>query len=595
MSNNIKQAAKNSDKSALKLLSRLFPYIKTNSGGIAVMYFFSLANVAATIALPFLIQKGIDYGIAPKNIDYLIKISVITAVVLTLQFFSFRYQGKLMMKIGNVILYSIRRDLFNHIQRLSFRFFDKNKTGNIMTRLTVDVQVLEELLMTGLDTVLVDVIMIVGIIGAMLLLDLKLSLVLLFVLPLLVMIVFGLQSKIVRAARGIQGRLSSVNAFLNESLSGVMVTRSFAREERNIQLFENYNRSYYQNTRRFYPLHAYFWQSVIMLNTASTGLVIIGGGLLIKNGQVTLGVVAAFLTYVTQLFQPMQKISNMLNQLSRAYASCERIFAVLDEKPDIVEVDDALKDFKLTGDVSFRDVKFHYNPEEPILKGISFDAKAGETVAIVGHTGSGKSTIVHLISRFYDVTDGAVLIGSRDIRNYGIAEYRRQTAVVMQEPQIFSGSVYDNISFSVPGATHDEVISVCKVLGIHDMITGFPQGYDTPMGERGANISIGQKQLLAFARAMLRNPRILILDEASAYLDTRTETMVQAALSKIMEGRTTFVIAHRLSTIRNADTIYVLDQGNIAESGTHAQLVNRNGIYMSFLKQNLPGFDSDSD
>ncbi len=576
------------DKTALRLLSRLFPYIKTNVAGIAIMYLFSLINVAATIALPFLIQKGIDYGIAPKDIDYLVKISIITAIVLFLQFFSFRYQGKLMMKIGNRILYYIRRDLFNHIQGLSFRFFDKNKTGNIMTRLTVDVQVLEELLMTGLDTVLVDVIMIVGIIGAMLLLDLKLSLVLLFILPLLVMIVFGLQSRIVRAARGIQGRLSSVNAFLNESLSGVMVTRSFAREERNIKLFESYNGNYYKNTRKFYPLHAYFWQSVIMLNTASAGLVIIGGGLLIKNGQVTIGVVAAFLTYVTQLFQPMQKISNMLNQLSRAYASCERIFAIMDEKPDIVEKANSISDSKLTGDVTFKNVKFHYNPEEPILKGICFDAKAGETVAIVGHTGSGKSTIVHLVSRFYDVADGAVLIDSIDIRDYSIAAYRRQTAVVMQEPQIFSGSVFENISFSVPDSTIDDVMAVCKQLGIHEMIIDFPDGYDTPMGERGANISIGQKQLLAFARAMLRDPRILILDEASAYLDTRTETMVQKALASIMKGRTTFVIAHRLSTIRNANKIIVLDKGIITDIGSHEELLKKEGIYKNFLRQNNP-------
>ncbi|MDZ7722535.1 MAG: ABC transporter ATP-binding protein [candidate division KSB1 bacterium] len=566
------------------ILKRFLQYLKPFTRVITVMYVFALLNVAATLAIPILIQKGIDKNIANDDLHGLLITTGVLAAVLVVQFISFRYQGVLLMRTANEVFYRLRRDLFEHMQKLSFRFFDTHKAGSLMTRVTSDVQVLEELLMTGLDTILVDFLMIGGIIGAMLFLDARLSLILLFIIPLLSLVVFGLRKRIVNAARDIQKQLSSVNAYLNESLSGIMVSRAFAREKLNIRQFSDFNEAYFQRTRSFYPLHAYFWQSVSTLNTFSMGLVILVGGILLYQQSVTIGVIAAFLTLITQLFHPMQKISNMLNQLSRAMASGERIFSILDERPDVQDQDNAIKNNQLKGKIEFNHVKFEYKSDEPVLKGIHFIVQPGQTLAIVGHTGSGKSTIVNLLSRFYDVTGGKVCVDDRDVREYAQHEYRIQTAVVMQDPFLFSGSVYDNIRFSMPEATQEQIEGVCKELGIHEMVQEFPRAYHTEIGERGGNISIGQKQLLAFARAMLRDPRILILDEASSYLDTRTEALVQQALQRLMKDRTTIVIAHRLSTIQYADTILVLEQGNILESGTHEELVRHNGAYAQLLK-----------
>ncbi len=563
---------------------RFLLYLKPYTGRIVVMYVCALLNVGAAVLLPLLIQRGIDEGIATGNMTNLLHTAGMLGVTVLIQFWALRFQGQLMMKTGNYVFYNLRRDLFNHLQKLSFRFYDQHKAGSLMTRVTSDIQVLEGLLMAGLDTILVDFIMIIGIITAMLFLDLRLSIVLVIILPLLSAVVFGLKPRIKKAAGNIQRKLSAVNAFLNESLSGIMVSRAFAREQQNINYFCNFNEEYFARTRTFYPLTAWFWQSVATLNTASVGLVLLGGGLLLYQESITIGIIAAFLTYVTRLFQPMQKISNMLNQLSRALASCERIFKVLDEKPDITEPAAAVTDFKLQGKVCFKGVNFAYKPGEPVLRNINFIVRTGETAALVGATGSGKSTIANLISRFYDVTSGQVLLDDQDLRRYRLKRLRSQIAVVMQEPQLFSGTVLDNICLALPQADKQAARHVCRTLGIDRMIQHFSRGYATELGERGGNISIGQKQLLAFARAMLPDPAVLILDEATAYLDSATEALVQKAMKKLLKGRTAFVIAHRLATIRNADTIMVVKEGAIAERGNHTQLTAARGLYAKMVK-----------
>lgn len=568
-----------------RVLSELWAYLKPYRKKILLMYVFALINVATMIALPILIQQGIDNGIVPKNTSYLLGVAGALLATGAIQFFSFRMQGVLMMKVGNGVLYDLRKNLFHHIQHLSVGFFDRNKSGRLMTRLTGDIQVLEELLMTGLDTLLVDSLMIVGLVTAMILMNGWLSLTLVFILPVLLLIVFKLRGRIVASANGIQKKLSLVNSFLNESLSGIQVSRAFAREGQNIEKFRELNGEYYSQSRTFYPLNAFFWQSVATLNNFSQGLVIIGGGILLYHGMITIGVIVAFLNYVTRLFQPMQKISNMLNQMSRAVVSGSRIFEILHEKKDVEDISQPVKPKILQGEVRFEHVHFAYKKDEPVLKDIDVHIEPGQICAIVGHTGSGKSTMVNLVNRFYDVQSGRICIDGKDIRHYDQLELRSRMAAVMQDPQIFSGTVEENIRFGDPAATMARIKEVTEQLGIHDLILAFPRCYATELGQNGGNISLGQRQLIAFARALVRNPSILILDEASSYLDSETEQLVQKALVPLMKGRTSFVIAHRLSTIRNADIILVLDRGELAEKGSHEELLGKNGLYAEFLRQ----------
>jgi ABC-type multidrug transport system fused ATPase/permease subunit len=573
-----------SKQEIMTFLRKLAVYLRPHRWRITVMYTFALLNVGSLILIPVFIQRAVDLGIVPKDMDSLLFYSILVGVSALLQYLSFRIQGRQMMKIGNLVLHDLRKDLFEKIQHLSIYYFDTHKSGTLMTRLTSDVLVLEELLMAGLDTVIVDVLMISGLIAAMIFLSPYLSLVLLFVIPVLAIIVFLLRNYIMNAAGGIQKELSGVNSFLNESLSGIKVIQAFAREQRNIADFQKLNAGYYASSRKFYPLHAFFWQSVASLNTISQGLVILLGGILLHAQLISLGVIVAFLSYITRLFQPMQKISNMLNQLSRAIVSGKRIFEILDEDIQVKDRDRALSAFELRGRVEFNDVEFSYKPGEKVLKGISFSVPEGKMCAIVGHTGSGKSTTISLINRFYDVDSGELLIDGKNIKAYAQKSLRSQMSTVMQEPQIFSGTVEENIRFGKPDADISEIIQAAKTLGIHEMIESFPRGYQSELGQNGNNISLGQKQLIAFARALIRRPRILILDEASAYLDSETEAMIQKAMVPLMEGRTSFVIAHRLSTIRHADLILVLEEGKIVERGTHEELLKNASVYASYVK-----------
>ncbi|MFW6366637.1 MAG: ABC transporter ATP-binding protein, partial [Spirochaetota bacterium] len=397
-------------------------------------------------------------------------------------------------------------------------------------------------------------------------------------------ILFVLQKHIINAGRAIQRTLSYLNAFLNESISGIKVIRSFSREEENIRAFKSVNLEYYQETKRFYPLLAYFWQSVSTVDVAGTALVILGGGLLLSMNMITIGVIAAFLSYIHRFFQPLMKISNMVNQMGRAMASAERIFAMLDIRETVTDTPGALHDFSINGHVQFDSVTFAYNAEETVLEDVSFTAEPGQTVAIVGPTGSGKTTIINLLARFYDPISGSVRVDGRDIRTYSQTEYRQNIALVMQDAGLFSGTIYDAVRYGKPEATDAEIEEIVTGMGFHQSIMALPDGYKTFIGERGSHLSLGQRQLVAFARALIRNPRILILDEASAYLDSRSEALVQTAMERLNRGRTSFVIAHRLSTIRNAHKILVIENGRIQESGTHEELIKKNGRYANLLR-----------
>jgi ABC-type multidrug transport system fused ATPase/permease subunit len=567
-----------------RLVKRLLGFLRPFRARIALMWLFTLVEAGASILMPYLMKIAIDSNIAKGDVPGLLFAGGAFALTVAVLYAASRAEGVLLTRIGYGVLFSLRRDLFNHLQSLSFRYFDNRKTGRVMTRLTSDVQVLEELLQGGLNTLFADIVLLVGTVAVMIVLDARLTLVLFITVPLMALTVFWLRGKLIRTARGIQAKLGALNGFLNESISGVKVIRSCAREEESVSEFRKVNADYYQEAKRFYPLNAYFWQSVATIQTLGTALVLLGGGFMLAEGAVSIGVIAAFLYYINRFFQPMQRLSNMLNQLSRAMASCERIFEVFDQKPEIVDPPRPRAFSALAGRVTFDDVDFSYVPGEPVLKRVSFDVEPGRTVAVVGPTGAGKTTIVNLLCRFYDPTGGNVRVDGTDIRELAQRDYRSRLAVVMQDAVVFRGSVYDNIRFGRPAASREEVEAVAREMGIHDMFASLGEGYATEVGERGANLSLGQRQLVAFSRALLRDPALLILDEASASIDTSTERLVQAALKRLRRGRTTFIIAHRLSTIRDADLILVVRDGEIAESGTHESLLERSGHYAELLR-----------
>lgn len=573
------------------LLKRFIAYLAPHKAKLMLMYLATIVQVGTTILIPVIMQISIDVHISAKNLNGLLIMCGFLAAALAGMFVSARIQGKLLTGIGYDVLFSLRHDLFSHLQKLSFRYFDGQKTGRIMTRITSDVQILEEMLRGGLTTLFVDILMLAGIILMMLFLDLRLSLVLLVTIPLFSILVFYVRKRLMVVARAIQKRLGSVNAFLNESISGIKVIRSFAREDINAGNFRKRNGEYYDEAKKFYPLNAFFWQSVTTIATIGISLVLLGGGILLSKQLITIGVIAAFLSYINRFFHPMQRLSNLLNQMSRSMASCERIFEILDEKPDIEDSESVLKDPEIkNGEVIFENLHFSYNENEPVLKGINLKVPEGKTAAIVGSTGAGKTTMINLLSRFYDPVKGRILIDGIDLKKYPQKKYRRQIATVMQDAIIFSGSILDNIRYAKPEADIEEVKKVAARMGIDEMFSSMPDGYNTEVGERGSNLSLGQKQLIAFARALLRDPKIMILDEASSYIDTYTEKLVQQAMNYLRRDRTTFIIAHRLSTIREADFIIVINEGRIMESGTHAELLAGNGYYAKLLKsQYSPG------
>ncbi|SIQ53731.1 ATP-binding cassette, subfamily B/ATP-binding cassette, subfamily B, MsbA [Alkalispirochaeta americana] len=569
------------------ILRRLLGYLRGYTRSLVLMYTLAIIAVGCTVTIPLLLQIGIDRYIVPGDLRGLAKLLTFLAALLAVLYWSNRYQGILMMKIGYGLLSSLRKDLVTGLQYLSFRFYDTHQAGQIMSRVTNDIQVLEELLRAGLDTVVVDVLTLVGLIAAMMILDLRLSLVLVITLPLFCLLVFGLQEQLIKRGRRIQHTLSVVNAFLNESISGIKVIRTFAREDENIRNFARINQEYYEEARTFYPLNALFWQSVVTLGLTGTALVLLGGGILLHREAISLGVIAAFLVYINRFFQPLQKISNMLNQMSRAMASAERIFSLMDETLQVSD-EDLSEDFSpsrsIRGEVSFRNVWFAYEGEDYVVQDISFTARPGETLAVVGATGAGKSTIMNLLCRFYDPLRGSVLVDHQDLRTLPQQWFRSRIALVMQDAGIFSGTIAENVRFGEPRAPEERIHQVFQDMGVQEMIQSLPEGIHTQVGERGNNLSIGQRQIVAFARALIRDPTVLILDEAGAYLDIRTEQLVHKALERLRRGRTTFVIAHRLATIRTADRILVMHQGKIVEEGTHQELAAQNGRYACLLR-----------
>jgi len=469
--------------------------------------------------------------------------------------------------------------LFRHMQALSLSFYDRYKVGRLLSIMSGDVNAISNMLSSGILQSLADVIILVGIIVTLLSLNVRLSLICFALLPVIAIVTQVLRSYIRDTFREWRRTSSILNGAIAEGIAGARVTQAFCRHQENRRRFDQLNRDFRDAVMRSTRISASFAPSMDLISAIATALILLVGGSMALSGQLTIGALVAFLSYMTQFFTPIRDLSVRYNSLQAAMAASERIFALLDTRPTVVDGPGATVLPPLTGRITFENVQFGYNPERRVLHDLTLDIQPGEHVAVVGPTGAGKTSLISLACRFYDVTAGRILVDSYSIETVTQTSLRRQMGMVLQDPFLFSGTIAENLRFGRPNATHAEMEGACRAVGLHEFIATLPMGYSTILSERGADLSAGQRQLLSFARALLADPRILILDEATANVDTQTEEQIQEALNLLLRGRTAIIIAHRLSTVRSADRIVVLEAGRIAEVGSHHELLRGGGHY----------------
>jgi len=538
-----------------------------------------LAYTVLNLANPYLIGVAIDSFIQTNNLSGLAFISIVLLVINVAMWQAQYWQVWTMSWAGQQILYLLSSDMFTHLQRLSLSFYDHTQIGRVMSRLQSDIDVLEGMLNSGLLSMMSSVVALVGIIGAMLVSNAPLALLSFTVLPIMFVIAAFWQHFAQRSFRRTRAAISLVNSTLQENISGMRVIQSLVREDRNHAEFDDLN-AYNRDTNiESSRIAAFILPLVEVVAAMAIALVVIYGGWLVAHNEFEVGMLVTFTLYINRFFDPIRDLSQQYTQLQRSGVAAERIYQIMSVPIDIKDRPGAQELPPVQGNVEFRDVVFGYNPKRPVLHGLNLHAQTGQTVAIVGPTGAGKSTIAGLITRFYDIQSGAVLIDGHDVRDVTQRSLRSQIGVVPQEPFLFTGTIMENIRYGRLQATPEEVMDAARAVGAHDLIMQLPDGYETLIRERGRNLSVGQRQLISFARALLADPRILILDEATANIDTFTELIVQDGLRRLLHGRTAFVIAHRLSTIKNADNIVVLQSGRIIEQGTHSELLQREGAY----------------
>jgi ATP-binding cassette subfamily B protein len=563
----------------LKLMRQFLPYLARYRGATAASIVLMLLYTAFSLANPYLIGVAIDNFITHNDLKGLAIISIVLLVVNLLMWVTQYGQVWAMSWAGQQILYHLSSDMFTHLQKLALSFYDRTQIGRVMSRLQSDIDVLEAMLSSGLLSMLSSLVALVGIVGAMLAMNVPLALLTFTVLPIMIVIAAFWQKHATRSFRRTRAAISMVNATLQENISGMRVIQSLVREERNRAEFDELNAYNRDTNLEASRVAAFILPLVEVVAALAIMLTVIYGGTLVVQGSLQVGVLVAFTLYINRFFDPIRDLSQQYTQLQRAGVAAERIFQILGVPVEIADRPDAGEMPPIEGRVEFRHVTFGYHPELPVLRDFDLTIEPGQTVAIVGPTGAGKSTIASLISRFYDIQKGAILIDGHDIRDVTQSSLRRQIGIVLQEPFLFTGTIRENIRYGRLDATDEEVEEASRAVGLHELVLQLPDGYDTAIRERGRNLSVGQRQLISFARALLADPRILILDEATANIDTVTEVIVQQGLRRLLRGRTAVVIAHRLSTIKGADNIVVLQAGHIIEQGTHAELLQRNGAY----------------
>jgi len=562
-----------------EVVTRLAAYTKPYWRTMLVALVGIVVYAASSSAAPRIIGLAIDQFIAASDPQGLTMMALLFLGNGLISFVSQYSQTISLAYIGQSVLEKLRVDLFSHIQGLSLSFFDHHEVGILMSRAQNDVLALQELLTNGFFAVLQDILSLLIIVYFLFSMNWKLALVALTVVPVLVLVMALWQRMARTAFMRVRTALAAVNADLQENISGVRVIQSLAREDTNTREFDQVNAAHFEANVHAGRLSAAVQPLLEVLVAVATALVVYVGGGMVLQEQLAIGELVAFTLYIQRFFEPVRELVMQYTQFQRAMVGGVRILEVLDTAPQIVDAPEAVELPVVQGDVRFEDVRFGYADDVQVLSGISLHAKAGETIALVGQTGAGKSTILSLLLRFYDVTGGRITVDGHDIRDVTQQSLRRQVGMVLQEPFLFTGTVRENIRYGRPGARDAEVEQAAETVGAHDFIRKLDHGYDTVLQERGGNLSVGQRQLLSFARAILADPRILMLDEATANMDTHTEVVIQRALRRLLEGRTSFVIAHRLSTIRDATRIVVLEHGRIVEEGTHQQLLERGGIY----------------
>jgi ATP-binding cassette subfamily B protein len=569
-----------------RLMRRLLQYLRPYRWHVVFGIALSVVVSALEAVRPYFTKVAVDVDIANKDKHGLLMTTLAFFGVLVLRGVMQYFNAYITQWIGQRTIFDLRMEVFKHLQRLSLRFYDKNPIGRMITRVTNDVEVLNEMFSSGIVMVFTDVFTIAGILYFMCTMNWMLTLISLSVLPLLFYLTFLFRRKAREAYREVRLQIARINSFMQEHITGMLVDQIFNREKKSFDKFSNVNAAHRDANIKSILYYAFFYPGVEVIGAIAVGLIVWYAGSQALAGTVTLGTVMAFLQFNEMFWRPIRDLSEKYNILQTAMASSERVFQLLDDKSILTEHPHPVRLDRVKGEIEFRNVWFAYNTPsdgekspEWVLKNVSFHIKPGETVAIVGHTGAGKTSIISLLSRFYDVQQGDILVDGVNIQHVSSEELRKHLAVVLQDVFLFSGDIKGNINLGNESIVLDDIRAAARVVGAHRFIEKLPNAYDTEVKERGSTLSVGQKQLLSFARALAYNPRILVLDEATSSVDTETEQLIQEAIKRLLHGRTSIVIAHRLSTIQNADKIIVLHKGEIRESGTHQELVARDGIY----------------
>lgn len=560
-----------------RLAGYIFPYKKKMAGVVVLM----LTSSALTMAIPIFLQMIMDESIPNKDMKSIWIYSGLTLFIALYSGLSLRIKIKTMSVIGQNIVHDIRRDIFKHLQELPFSYYDDRPHGKIQVRVVNYVNSLSDLLSNGIINTFTDLCNLIFILVFMFALDVRLTLLCLCGLPILALVIIFIKRRQRKAWQIQSNKQSNLNAYIAESINGIRVTQSFVREQENTGIFNNLSANYRSSWMRAVTYNFTMGPSVDIISTLTTACIYVLGVKMILAPEMTLtvGVLVAFTAYIGRFWAPINTLAGFYNSLLTAISYLERIFETIDEPVRVKDAPDAVPMPPVKGEVEFCHVTFGYEPGQKILDDISFTAKEGETYAIVGPTGAGKTTIVNLISRFYNVDSGQIFIDGVDISKVTLHSLRTQMGIMMQDSFIFSGTIMDNIRYGNRNATDEEVIRAAKTVCAHDFIMEMEQGYETEVNERGSRLSAGQRQLISFARALLADPKILILDEATSSIDTETEIVLQKGLNELLQGRTSFIIAHRLSTIKNADCIMYVDKGGILERGSHEELIEQKGEY----------------